>query len=145
MRFLYPTTTFDGVVSTDSLKIGSVMIGSQRIPAVRFLIWQSQQCFELFAHGKQSGEVYAYALAASRKGDDCLETHIVTHTRVSPERGMMFVVVNDTEGFHGITWHSGSEVRAGAVQILVDLLNGDAPSPTWPVMEKPFASLVIDD
>ena len=145
MRFLYPTTTFDGVVITNSLKIGAVMIGPQRIPAVRFLVGQSRQTFELFAHGKQSGEVYAYALAASRKGDDCLETHIVTHTRVAPECGMMFVVATDAEGFHGITWHSGSEMRAGAVQILVDLLNGDAPPATWPIVEKPFASLVADD
>ncbi len=144
MRFSYPTTTFDGVVITNSLRIGTVMIGSQRIPAVRFLLGQSRQTFELLAYGRQSSEVYAYALAASRKGNDSLETHVVAYTRVTPERRMVFVVATDDDGFRGITWHSGSEMRAGAVQILVDILNGESPSPAWPVVEKPFASLVID-
>ncbi|MCX6066935.1 MAG: hypothetical protein NT121_14465 [Chloroflexi bacterium] len=144
MRFLYPTTTFDGIVITNSLKIGAVMLGAQRIPAVRFLIGQSRQNFELFAHGRQSGEVYAYALAASRRGEAGLEAHVVAYTRVSVERGMIFVVATDDDGLRGIIWHSGSEMRAGAAQILVEILNGETPPPTWPMVEKPFAFLTPD-
>jgi hypothetical protein len=144
MRFLYPTTTFDGVVIINSLKIGAVMLGSQRMPAVRFLIGQSRQNFELIAHGRQSCEVYAYALAASRRGVANLEAHVVAYTRVTAERGMVFVVATDDDGIRGIIWHSGSEMRAGAAQILVDILNGETPPPAWPIVEKPFASLAAD-
>lgn len=138
-----PATDFNGVVLVNSLEIGAVLIGSQRVPTVRFAIKQSGHKYKLLARGRQSGEVYAYALAAIGKGWEGLEAHIVAYPRPTLESGIVFIVAADEGG--GITWHSGSELRATAVQLLVDILNGVAPTPPWPVTETPFLRLESDN
>ncbi len=57
---------------------------------------------------------------------------------------MILVVASGQDGASGITWHTGSELWAAAVQIFVDVLNG-ARAITQPLIETPFADLNFDE
>jgi hypothetical protein len=138
-----PAVDFNGVVLVNSLEIGAVIVGSQRVPAVRFVLKQSKQRYSLLATGRQSAEVYAYAQVAHNKGWSGLEAHVVAIPR-PVERSVILVVATADDGESGITWHTGSELRAAAVQILVDVLNGVATFPRE-VIETPFAHLNVDE
>ena len=138
-----PAVDFNGVVLVNSLEIGAVVVGTQRVPAVRFVLKQSKQRYSLLATGRQSAEVYAYAQVALNKGWSGLEAHVVAVPR-PVERSVILVVAATEDGGGGITWHTGSELRAAAVQILVDVLNGVATFPQN-VIEMPFAHFNFDE
>ena len=138
-----PAVDFNGVVLVNSLEIGAIVVGSQRVPAVRFVLKQSKQRYCLLATGRQSAEVYAYAQVALNKGWSGLEAHVIAIPRPI-DRNVILVVAAAEDGGSGITWHTGSELRAAAVQILVDVLNGVATFPR-DVIETPFARLNFDE
>jgi hypothetical protein len=137
-----PVVDFDGVVLVEKLEIGSVVISGQRIPAIRFVLRQSGQEYRILATGKLSGEVYAYSLAAVHRGWKGLEARVLAFPR--PIRGdELAFVASGNEHSSGITWYSGSELRAEAARHLVSVLNGEL-KPIWPVREEPFFSLSDD-
>ncbi len=78
-----PVVDFNGVVLVNSLEIGAVVLDSQRVPSVRFVIKQSMQRYCLLATGRQSVEIYAYAQAALKLGWSGLEAHVVALPRPS--------------------------------------------------------------
>ena len=133
-----PVVDFDGVVLVEKLEIGSVVIDKQRIPAIRFSLRQNGQEYRILATGRLSGEVYAYSLAALQRGWKGLEARVLAFPRPIQGDELAFVASSNEHG-GGITWYSGSELRAEAAKYLVGVLNGEL-KPAWPVVDQPFFS-----
>ena len=69
-----PTINFNGAFLVNSLETGSVLIGSQRVFAVKVLFHQTLN-YPILAAGELVAEVRAYCVCAQQKGLNRLEAY----------------------------------------------------------------------
>ena len=129
-----PIINFNGAFLVDSLEVGSVLISSKRVSAVKIMLHQTLN-YSVLAHGRIAAEIYVYCFDAHQNGRRKLEVYAPSTMLEDQQRGSLMPVIEN------ITWYVSPALRKQCADQIAAVLGGDVlGDETYPVFQgKPFA------
>jgi hypothetical protein len=134
-----PIINFNGAFLVDSLEVGSLLMCSKRVTAVKILLLQTMR-YSILAHGRTAAEIYAYCFESHLSGNKKLEAYAPCYLVADQQSGGMLPMVVS------ITWHIKTALRKKCIHQVEAVLAGDfLGDETYPVFQgKPFAHFIIE-
>jgi len=129
-----PIVNFNGAFLVDSLEVGSILLLSKRVLAVRILFHQSLN-YPVLAYEYPAAEIYAYCFHARQNNKSKLEVYAPSHMIEDQQSNKLMPVIAN------ITWHISPAFREKCANQFAAVLGGDVlGDETYPVFQgKPFA------
>jgi hypothetical protein len=129
-----PIVNFNGALLVDSLEVGSLLISSKRVSAVKIMLHQTMN-YSVLAHGRIAAEIYVYCFDAHQSGRRKLEVYAPSIMVEDRQSGRLLPVIAN------ITWYVPPALREECADQITAVLGGDVlGDETYPVFQgKPFA------
>jgi hypothetical protein len=139
MNISVPIINFNGAFLVDSLEVGSLLLFSKRVTAVKISVLQSIT-FSVVAHGRPAAEIYAYCVEAHLSSKKRLEAHAPSYLVIDQQSGSMLPVIAS------ITWYIKPALRTKCIALVEAVLAGDfLGDEIYPVFQgKPFAHFAAE-
>jgi hypothetical protein len=129
-----PIVNFNGAFLVGSLEVGSLLISTKRVSAVKIMLHQTLN-YSVLAHGRIAAEIYVYCFDAHQNGRRKLEVYAPSIMIEDRQSGRLLPVIAN------ITWYVPPALREQCSDRITAVLGGDVlGDETYPVFQgKPFA------
>jgi hypothetical protein len=134
-----PIINFNGAFLVDSLEVGSLLLSTRRVTALKISVLQTM-IYSVLAYGRPAAEIYAYCFEAHKTGKKKLEAHTPCYLVADRQSGGMLPVIAS------ITWYVKPALRTKCIEQVEAVLAGDVlGDETYPVFQgKPFAHFATE-